>query len=64
VKDGRSESELVELAARKGVRVYPTADTWTSTAPADWDYVMIGYAGIPLDDIEPGIAALAHAWFG
>ena len=64
VKDGRSESELVELAARKGVRVYPTADTWTSTAPAGWNYVMAGYAGIPLDDIEPGIAALAHAWFG
>ena len=64
VKDGRPESELVELAARKGVRVYPTADTWTNTAPADWNYVMIGYAGIPFDDIEPGIAALAHAWFG
>ena len=63
-KDGRRESELVELAAREGVRVYPTAHTWTNSAPADWNYVMAGYARIPVEQIEPGIAALAHAWLG
>ena len=64
VKDGRSASELVELAERKGVRVYPTAETWTSAAPTGWNYVIAGYSGIPLEDIEPAIAALAQAWFG
>ena len=64
VIDGRSESELIALAARKGVRVYPTSSTWTSAAPAGWNHVIAGYGGIPLEDIEPAIAALAQAWFG
>ena len=60
--DGRKEDELIEAAARFGVRVYPTSQYWNGTPPADWRYVLVGYACIPADDINPGIQALAKAW--
>ena len=60
--DGRSEQDLVEAAAKAGVRVYPTSQYWRAPVPPDWRYVLIGYAGIALDDIDSGIRALADAW--
>ena len=60
--DGRKEDELIEAAARVGVRVYPTSQYWTGNPPADWRYVLVGYAGIPANDIDAGIRALANAW--
>ena len=50
------------LAAEARVRVYPTTQYWTGPVPPDWRWVLVGFAGISQDDIEPGIAALAHAW--
>jgi len=64
VRDGRSEDELIELAAEAGVRVYPTSQDWTANKPDDWNYVLVGYSAIPIAKIEPGIQALARAWFG
>jgi len=61
-RDGRSESELIEAARAADVQVYPTALYWSHDVPADWRYILLGYAGIALNDIEPGIAALAKAW--
>ena len=60
--DGRSEAELVESAADAGVRVFPTGRYWHDEPPADWRYVLIGYAGIAESDIEPGISKLAKVW--
>ena len=60
--DERSEAELIELAQREGVRVYPTRRYWNGPMPDDWRYVQIGFAGIALEQIEPGIRALAKAW--
>lgn len=60
--DGRKEAELIEAAARFGVRVYPTSQYWHDEPPADWRYVLVGYAGIPADDIDLGIQTLAEAW--
>ena len=62
--DGRSEAELIRLAADAGVRVYPTSQDWVAGKPAGWNYVLIGYSAIPLADIDPGVRALARAWFG
>ena len=62
--DGRTEDELIRSAAQAGVRVYPTRQYWSGSVPDDWHYVLIGYAGIPINDIEPGIRALAGAWNG
>lgn len=61
-RDGRSESELVESATRQGVRVYPTSQDWATGAPEGWNYVLVGYSAIPLDDIDAGIQQLAQAW--
>ena len=63
-KDNRAESELIELAAQADVRVYPTSQDWIANKPDTWNYVLIGYSAIPLEKIDPGIRALAHAWFG
>lgn len=60
--DGRTEYELIEAAAKAGVSVYPTLRYWAGEAPEDWRYVLIGYAGIPYDSIDSGIATLARAW--
>lgn len=61
-RDGRQESELVEAAANGGVRVYPTSRYWHGEPPASWRYVQIGFGGVPLEDIVPGIDSLADAW--
>ena len=63
-KDGRAEGELIGSAARQGVRVYPTSQDWVAGKPDCWNYVLVGYSAIPLAKIEPGIRALARAWFG
>ena len=60
--DGRSERELIDAAERAGVRIYPTSQYWHDEIPADWRYVLVGYACIPASDIEPGVKALAQAW--
>lgn len=61
-KDGRGEDELISLAETAGVRVYPTSCYWRNAQPDTWRYILVGFAGIAEDDIEPGIAALARAW--
>ena len=61
-RDGRSATELLEKALRAGVRLYPTHQDFIGGAPTDWRYLLVGYAGISLDKIRPGIEALARAW--
>lgn len=60
--DGRKESELIDEAAKAGVRVYPTSQYWNGAPPAEWRYVLLGYANTPIDRIDPGIRTLAEAW--
>ena len=60
--DGRSEDELIRAAADARIRVYPTTQYWYGPVPSDWRWVLVGFAGIRHDDLEPGIAALARAW--
>ncbi|MGM0714649.1 PLP-dependent aminotransferase family protein [Brevibacillus parabrevis] len=60
----RSEEELKRLAIQAGVRVSSTAFTWLKP-PVDMPKeFFLGFSGIALDQIEPGIAALCQAWFG
>ncbi|MBE6466665.1 PLP-dependent aminotransferase family protein [Denitrobacterium detoxificans] len=61
-KDARGEAELIEAAEREDVRVYPTSRYWVGYPNPAWDYVLVGYAGLPADEIAPGVEALARAW--
>lgn len=61
-RDGRSETQLIDAASQSGIRVYPTSQYWQNGAPEGWNYVLIGYAGIDLNAIDPGIERLAHSW--
>ena len=63
-RDARPSSELLQAAAEHGVKLYPTDAHWMVDRPADWNFLLMGYSGIALADIEPGVAALAEAWFG
>lgn len=62
VKDGRTELELINAAASAGVRVYPTSRYWAGDLPDEGCYVLVGYAGIPIEEIDEGIKKLAKAW--
>ena len=60
--DDRSSSELLKTALKEGVRLYPTEQDFVGPAPEGWNYVLLGYSAIPLDQVEEGIQALAQAW--
>ena len=64
VRDGRPQDELVRRAAEADVAVYPTKKYWTDPARHVSSTVLVGFSSIAEDDIEPGIRALAGAWFG
>lgn len=60
--DGRDQEELVEQAARAGVRVYGTRQYWMQGTETG-EHVLVGFSRIDEADIEPGVRALARAWF-
>ena len=64
VRDGRSQEELVATALQADVRVYGTQKYWADPAHIPDSTILIGFSAIPEEDIEPGIRALAKAWFG
>lgn len=63
VLDGRGQDELIEAAAAEGVRVYGTSDYCMEAQPSMKGCILIGFSAISEKDIEPGIEALARAWF-
>lgn len=64
VRDGRAQDELVRRAAEADVAVYPTKKYWMDPTGHLSSTVLVGFSSIAEDDIEPGIRALAAAWFG
>lgn len=64
VKDGRGQDELIAEAAAADVAVYPTRKYWANPAHRPGSVVLVGFSSIAEEDIRPGIAALARAWFG
>ncbi|MCL2883120.1 MAG: PLP-dependent aminotransferase family protein [Coriobacteriia bacterium] len=60
----RRQSDLVDLARREGVLVYNTNRYWISSRHPMENYVLVGFSAIPECSIEPGIEALARAWYG
>lgn len=64
VNSERSEAELKQLAFQAGVRASSASFTWLVPPTPMPKEFFLGFAGIPLDQIDPGIKALSQAWFG
>lgn len=64
VLDGRSQQELLALARAADVAIYDTNKYWMAEDHPLKSCVLIGFSAIAEEDIEPGIEALAQAWFG
>lgn len=61
VRNGMTQEELIATARANGASVYGTRSYWFENDPPD-NSLMIGFSAIALEDIEPGVAALAKAW--
>ncbi|MNF09370.1 hypothetical protein D3C80_2100140 [compost metagenome] len=57
-------SRLIAAAEHAGVHVASTAYTWLdpSEKPEGIHEIIAGFAGIPLELIDPGMKALREAW--
>ncbi|XOQ48583.1 MAG: HTH-type transcriptional regulatory protein GabR [Eubacteriales bacterium] len=55
VKTDKTAAELCELAEKQGVAIMPATGS-------GFPKVMLGFAGIPIDDIEDAVACLKNAW--
>ncbi|MFF0829274.1 PLP-dependent aminotransferase family protein [Brevibacillus sp. NPDC003359] len=64
VNSERSEEELKKLAIQAGVRASSASFTWLVPPNPLPKEFFLGFAGTPLEKIDPGIKALSHAWFG
>ena len=62
VRNGMDQDELMAHALEHDANVYSTDRYWFTRPPVK-GCVMVGFSGIALDDIEPGVAALRSAWF-
>ena len=61
VRNGMTQEELLASARAEGAAVYGTKRFWFSKEPPECN-VLVGFSAIALEDIEPGVAALARAW--
>ncbi|WP_429841316.1 PLP-dependent aminotransferase family protein [Brevibacillus sp. FIR094] len=64
VNSERGEEELKKLAIQAGVRASSASFTWLVPPNPLPKEFFLGFGGIPLEKIEPGIEALSQAWFG
>lgn len=60
--DDRSESELIQLAAERGVGIAPLSASYRSSTGFD-GVIALGFGNISLSDLEITIATLSKAWF-
>ncbi len=56
-----TEERLIEKAAEIGIKVYGMSPYYISTVP-ETPQILIGYGGVPLEDIRKGIELLADVW--
>lgn len=60
----RERTELIELAAQSGVKVYSPKVHWMDHEKCPSSFVLLGFGGMSEEGIEEGIRLLSHAWFG
>ncbi len=61
-KRERTQDELIDLALRKSVRVYPTEHYWAKNPHPMNSAILIGFSKIEKERIPKGIHQLAQAW--
>lgn len=61
MQNDMGQDELIACAREQGVAVYGTRRMWFSRALPD-NALMVGFSAIDLNDIPPGVEALARAW--
>ena len=62
VKWTMTEKELIDRAYKVGVKVYPTSKFWKHPKNDLNGAVVLGFGGIPLDQIDPAVRLLHKAW--
>ncbi|BAU26038.1 GntR family transcriptional regulator/MocR family aminotransferase [Aneurinibacillus soli] len=62
VKTNKTESELIGLGLKKGVKVYGTSRYWFHRTDR-YPTVLLGYGALHCSQIYNGIKLLAEAWF-
>lgn len=56
---GVTASELIENGFQKGVKVYSPSRFWLNPIPECNSYIMLGFGGLSIEEIEKGVRILA-----
>lgn len=62
IDNGKNENELVESAAKAGIRVYPLSTYYKGTPDYKIPTVILGYARLSREQIEKGLTKLREIW--
>lgn len=62
IKNGMSEEELVLRAAEENLKVYPLSDYTLVKKEKVTPTIVLGFAGIPTDELEEAIMLLLNSW--
>lgn len=63
IGNGMTEDDLLQAAARAGVKVYPTSNYWGEGADTEDPTLLLGFGGVSEQEIEDGISRLYEVWF-
>lgn len=62
-RDGRSEKELIQRAAEKGVKVYGLSEYYVDGKEKEGETViLLGYANMNEENIREAVKLLGEAW--
>lgn len=56
---GVAASELIENGLQKGVKVYSPSRFWLNPTPEGNSFIMLGFGGLSIEEIEKGVKLLA-----
>ncbi|MDQ0220992.1 hypothetical protein ELQ35_14250 [Peribacillus cavernae] len=57
------EGDLVEMAAKYGVKAYSPSKYWFDKEKSPPSMIMLGFGGMTEKEIDEGISFLEKAWF-